>query len=236
MTKEVNKPADIKTSRGSNGDTPSGKTFQSPKEIEITIDNTFDEVLRYDAEGARIFFACEKGRFLALSEAQVEKLSSWTRRVYSVMKAQNAILEAEDPEIVEINRRLTVDQIAGSAQQKLDVRFKEQKRAEEFEIYHFRPDNVATAEAKGWVPVKASEVKTLLPNSSSVGVRHNGVDELVAFKRPKRIREEIAKRRAEEAAARERGEASQYANAVASVGGKPLSERETHTSGWKDIE
>ena len=95
------------------------KTTTKPIEIVVDIDTPVEDVLKFDSEGARITFDCDRGRFKELDEATLRRLSKFTKTVYFAMKAQNATLEAENPEFAEINKRLKVEQALGSAQDKM---------------------------------------------------------------------------------------------------------------------
>jgi hypothetical protein len=203
-------------------------------EVEITSDNTFDDVLRYDQEGYRIYFACEKEHFLELKPSEVEQLSHFTRTVYSVMRNQVASEKALDPEFDEIRRKLKVGDLAASAQQKLKLTGKEAS-FDRFETRMFRPDNVGKAESRGWVPVKPGEVETILPKDGHVSVKANGVEELIAFKRPKDIRDELNKQKAAQKKARYLAGLSAYENEVRRTGYGLLKPKDAASkSTWKD--
>ena len=93
------------------------KTSTKPIEIVVDIDTPVEDVLKFDSEGARITFDCDRGRFKELDEATLRRLSKFTKTVYFAMKAQNATLEAENPEFAEINKRLKVEQILRRSEQ-----------------------------------------------------------------------------------------------------------------------
>jgi len=212
------------------------KTALVPDTIEVTSANTFEDVLRYDQAGVRILFACEKGKFLALESEQIEQLSRFTRMVYQAMKAQNASMEAEDPDFAEIKRRLTVDQISGSANDKLKIRGNAEGFDSKFETYWFRPDNIGKAKNNGWVPVSSRETSTLLPNDGHVAIRDNGKEELIAFKRPREMRAQIAAERASMEKKQDQAEAASYDQSIRKQGSRPLGSSELASGGFKDIE
>ena len=212
------------------------KILLGANEVEVDSSNSFEQVLQYDKEGKRIFFACERGKFLDLSADEVAQLSRFTRITYASMKAANSDIESRDPEFEEINRRLTIDQIAGSANDKLDVKFKDPSDAAKYEIYHFRPDNFGKAISKGWKQLSPRQVDALLPNDTNVSIRENGKTELTAFYRPKEIRAEVRKRNAEAAARNAEVEAESYRREVEKSKGKVLTSADVpDASKWKDI-
>ena len=207
------------------------KISTKPIEIVVDIDTPVEDVLKFDSEGARITFDCDRGRFKELDEATLRRLSKFTKTVYFAMKAQNATLEAENPEFAEINKRLKVEQILGSAQDRMKVRGLDPK----MELRYFRPDNIQKAEDKGWVPVKASEVKTLGSNDGHVSIKAHGQDELIAFKRPKEIRvaaerEKLERQRKAEAEAR-----AALKREIGSTGYGAMSDTDVAKGGFKDL-
>lgn len=211
------------------------KTPTKPIEIVVDIDTPVEDVLKFDSEGARITFDCDRGRFKELDEATLRRLSKFTKTVYFAMKAQNATLEAENPEFAEINKRIKVEQVLGSADDRMRVKFIDPKDAEKFEVRHFRPDNIQKAEDRQWTPIRASEVKTLGSNDGHVSIKAHGQDELIAFKRPKEIRvaadrEKLERQRKAEAEARAALKAE-----ISSTGYRALGDSEIAKGGYKDL-
>ena len=200
-------------------------------EIVVDVDTSVEDVLKFDSEGARIIFDCDKGRFKELDDATIAKLSKFTKSVYFAMKAQNATLEAENPEFAEINKRLKVEQILGSAQDRMKVRGLDPK----MELRYFRPDNLQKAEDRGWVPVKPSEVKTLGSNDGHVAIKSHGQDELIAFKRPKELRVAADKERMERQKLAEAEARAALKREIGSTGYGALSDNDVAKGGFKDL-
>ena len=208
------------------------KTLKAAKEVEVTSANTFAEVLDYDQKGARIMFACEKGKFLSLAEDEVAQLSKFTRSVYQAMKAQSAAFEAEDDDWKDIKDRLKVGDPKGSAAARMAVK----GGKPEMETRYFRPDNLGTAEAKGWVPAKVGEYKVAGSHEGHVSIKAHGEDELILFKRPKEIRVANDRARREKKAAQSRAEKEQFKEAIDRSGYRALEDVEVAKGRYKEIE
>jgi hypothetical protein len=208
------------------------KAPKVPTEVEVTSANTFAEVLDYDQKGARIMFACEKGQFLSLADDEVAQLSKFTRSVYQAMKAQNALIEAEDPSWEGIKRDLKIGDTRGSAAARMAVK----GGSAGMETRYFRPDNLGTAEAKGWVPVKVGEYKVAGSHEGHVSIKAHGEDELILFKRPKDIRVANDKARREKKAAQSKAEKEQFKEVVDRAGYRALQDGEVANGRYKDIE
>ena len=208
------------------------KAPKAATEVEVTSANTFAEVLDYDQKNARIMFACEKGKFLSLGDDEVAQLSKFTRSVYQAMKAQNALIEAEDPSWEGIKRDLKIGDTRGSAAARMAVK----GGSAGMETRYFRPDNLGTAEAKGWVPAKVGEYKVAGSHEGHVSIKAHGEDELILFKRPKEIRVANDRARREKKVAQSKAEKEQFKEAVDRAGYRALQDGEVAKGRYKEIE
>jgi hypothetical protein len=208
------------------------KTPAATKEVEITSANTFAEVLDYDQKGARIMFACEKGKFLTLKDEEVAELSRFTRSVYQAMKAQNALIEAEDPSWDGIKASLKVGDPRGSARARMAI----SGGKPDMETRYFRPDNIGTAEAKGWRPAKVGTYQVAGSHDGHVSIKSHGEDELILFERPREFRAANDKARRQAKADRAKAEATQYKESIAKEGYRALDEGEVARGRYKEIE
>lgn len=214
------------------GASAEAKTPKVPKEVEVTSANTFAEVLDYDQKGARIMFACEKGKFLALKDEEVAELSRFTRSVYQAMKAQNALIEAEDPSWEKIKADFKVGDARGSARARMAV----SGGRPEMETRYFRPDNLGTAEAKGWRPAKAGAYKVAGSHEGTISIQAHGEKELILFERPKEFRVANDKARRQAKADRAKAEKEEFKEAVARAGYPTLADSEVASGRYKEIE
>lgn len=221
---------------GAEGASGGDKLESSGREIEITSANSFPEVLDYDQKGFRIMFACEKGQFLVLKDAEIAQLSRFTKTVYQAMKSQNAVMEAEDPSWEKIKADLKVGDTRGSARARMTVTAKDPARAAKMETRTFRPDNIGRGESLGWVPAKLSDYSMPGSHIGHLSIKAHGEDELVLMERPKEFRIANDKARRQAKADRSKAEKEEFKEAVARAGYNSLSDEAVANGRYKEIE
>ena len=81
---------------------PKEEPRAASKEVLATLDMSFAEVLKCDSEGRMVRFAAEPDRFLRLNDAQVDRLSAFTRGLYLDAERTNARLveKAANPNLL----------------------------------------------------------------------------------------------------------------------------------------
>lgn len=212
------------------------KIALAPNEVEITSANTFEEVLKYDQEGKRLLFACEKGQFLELTDEETRQLSAFTKVVYSTMRAQNKLAEAEDDDWAEVKANLKIGETRGSARARMQVTSLDKGATGDLETRTFRPDNVANGEAKGWKI--ASKKRWSMPGSQEghIGIRNHGEDELILMERPKSFREAQEKAKRERKQRQRESEKEAFLSATTQMGYRPLRDAEVAENRFHEIE
>ena len=197
----------------------------------ISVDQTFDEVIASDQKGDLLIFEHEPGKFLKLTQEQVDSLSLHNRAVYMLSKDmyEKELRLAEVPEFM---RGIEVNQYARPSQ-RLNVEGKDPNT-------HYvwkRPDEFREALRDGYKAVQGDTVETY---ASRVGSSHvigeQGHEELVLMQIPKdrymaRLRavEEISQRRV-------KGAEATALDDMRRKGGSPLESDDTTSGGWRVVE
>lgn len=78
--------------------------------VFITCDNTYEDVLRYDSQGVKVYFSDEPGKLIKLSDDQMKDLPRDLRVKYDQAIINHDRLSKEDPAWVEIQRKLKINQ------------------------------------------------------------------------------------------------------------------------------
>lgn len=92
----------------------SEKDVNSTKVLDkvfITCDNTYEDVLRYDSQGTKVYFDDSPGKLLNLTEDQIKELPRDLKIKYDHAVANHERLSKEDPAWSEIQRRLKIQQV-----------------------------------------------------------------------------------------------------------------------------
>ena len=179
----------------------------SKSDVLVTLDMAFAEVLKYDSEGRMVRFACEPGKFLRLTDEQIDRLAEFTRGAYldAARTHTRALEEAAHPSFI----KEPISQ-GGTATARLEVRNKEPGM-----FYSWRrPDEYRQVTAyEGYQVVNDDELDTFTRSASTVRtVGAHGDPELILVKIPEATKLERLK--ADEAASQQRNKAAQAAGAA----------------------
>jgi len=155
----------------------------APKKFLITLDNTADEVVKFDAEGHELFFEDAPGKFLDLPDEVLKSLSAMTQTRYLVSFRANTKLRKKDehPELfktpgIEVSPRLA------SATSRITVKGKDPSKAYAWK----RTDELQAASYEGWKVCQDPNVRSF---GGDVGSSHRiaagGETEMVLMEVPK---------------------------------------------------
>lgn len=150
------------------------------KKINITEDNTLEEVLKYDNEGYLLVF--DPDSFMELSGNDLRSLRKINRDRYSVYKEIAEDAKKRVPRDEKILDEFQVAASAGLAARRLEVKGKDPKFAYRWE----RPDMVEDRRDEGWNVV--NDGVSTLRNQSGKGIHRigaQGQEELVLIAIPK---------------------------------------------------
>ena len=205
------------------------KTKVDPR-VNISVDQTFEDVLGFDEKGKLLVFDHEPGRFLELSEKQVSQLSYHNKGAYFVSKEmfRGAVAEAE-PDFL---KGLSIMQGA-SPTARLGVKG---LRPGMHGCWK-RDDEVAGCLREGYTVVQGDEVETF---ASRVGSAHTlgakGNVEMVLMEIPQAAY--MARIKAAEQVSQRRVKGAE-ATAVAEMrqgGGIPFESSDDTSGGWKVVD
>lgn len=158
------------------------------KKIEITLDNSFEDVVKYDEEGYVLSFSSDQGKFLKLETGQVEKLSRGNRAAY----ATSYMLwnEAKEVSTNPPTEGLSIRPQFATARTRLKIHFVSPEaekafRAKWHEVWK-RPDELHMAQSEGYSVVTEEDgVVSFGGGSRNLHVLGGGnTDELVLMKCP----------------------------------------------------
>ena len=185
------------------------------KNITITLDNSFEDVLKYDSDGYLMIFDDVPGRFMRLADKQFRELSPVNKGAYAVAKLghDDAVKQRDNPTFLKYG---DTSQYANPVDQ-LTVGGKDPGMAYSWK----RPDQLRRVAMQGWKVDQDEGVDTFKRDASSVhtvGAADRGDAELILHKMPRdkyeaikkagRDRSEVLRSGQKEAATREiaRGE------------------------------
>lgn len=78
--------------------------------VFINSDNTYEDVIRYEQQGTKVYFSDEPGKLLKLTDEQLSGLSRDLRIKYDQAFINHERLSKEDPAWIEIQRKLKIQQ------------------------------------------------------------------------------------------------------------------------------
>lgn len=184
------------------------------KKVTVSSDTTFEDVLRYDTEGALLVWDSED--FEPLSDEEVRQLRKANRDRYVIFKEIAEDLASADKKDKKVSEDFSVGVSAGLAARRLEVKGKDESLSYRWE----RPDMVEDRKDEGWDYVK--EGVSTLRNQNGKGIHRigaQGQEELVLMAIPK---EKLAGKKARKKAKRERaieGIARESRNSIEKLGG-----------------
>lgn len=157
------------------------------KRVFVTVDMSFEEVLRLQEEGSTIFFVDEPTKFLSLSEEEVGQLNSDNRIRYQ----QASVLAAErsqGSEDEEFTAGLSIPIEQADASDRLAVRNQDAR----FSYGWKRAVNIEKYRGRGWELVDGQSSEKSFNMRERGGktfhtVQTGGMDELVLMRKPKSL-------------------------------------------------
>jgi hypothetical protein len=191
------------------------------KKIEITQDNSFDEVVKYDEEGYLLAFSPDS--FLELGSDELRQLKKINRDRYAVYKEIAQDAKKRNPKDEKVLEDFQVASTAGLAARRLEVKGKDENFAYRWE----RPDMVEDRRDEGW-EVVTKGVSTLR-NQKSKGIHRigaQGQEELVLISIPK---EKLAAKKERKRLKRQRaieGIVSESKASIEKLGGIHIDEKQ----------
>lgn len=156
----------------------------------ITVENTFEDVVKLDREKKLIRFADEVNLFLEITPGQLNQLSERTQTSWRLAKEAYEERKAsqEEPNIAEWIERVTVGVNRGQARTRLRIDNKQKGWAYKWQ----NPRDAWVKENQfGWQRVVGGPERTLA-NASGVGphvIGDKGEEELVLMRRPLAVHE-----------------------------------------------
>lgn len=96
------------TMEGSEKDTNSAQILEK---VFITCDNTYEDVIRYNSQGTKVYFDDSPGKLLSLTEEQIKELPRDLKIKYDQAVVNHERLSKEDPAWTEIQKRLKIQQV-----------------------------------------------------------------------------------------------------------------------------
>lgn len=184
------------------------------KKVTVSSDTTFEDVLRYDTEGALLVWDSED--FEPLSDEEVRQLRKANRDRYVIFKEIAEDLASADKKDKKVSEDFSVGASAGLAVRRLEIKGKDESLAYRWE----RPDMVEDRKDEGWKFVK--DGVSTLRNQNGKGIHRigaQGQEELVLMAIPK---EKLASRKERKRLKRERaieGIARESRNSIEKLGG-----------------
>lgn len=175
------------------------KEREAKKKLEPVVIQALDfkaaDVVKFDKEGRKLFFADDKESFLELSDSIIQKLSPENKKRYRLAQQ---IFQGEDviQNVVDGIRGWTKDYNVrpGSFSDNLMV-FGKQKG---FDYDWSTPAKLSNKVAQGWEVDRDPNVKTVWEDSSTLKtVGGEAKPELILLRRPKKIKIEERKKRKE---------------------------------------
>jgi len=214
MSDEVN--GEVKISNISNKE-------NNPKRINLTIDNTIEDIVKYQEEGVEIFFPDSDEEFIQLSEEEIKELNLFNKQKYNIAcGVKYRTLRLDD--VKHAHKVFKPRAGFASATDRLEI------RGGDPSMHRFwkRPDELQKMNYEGGRVCKDPTVETFggtdeygksNAGSSVHKVSANGVDELILCETPKE--RNIARRKAIESKSQNRNKAVDEAvkTEIAKLGG-----------------
>jgi len=152
--------------------------------LHVTIDTTFEDIVKWDEQSKRVDFAHEPGKFKELSEKQLEQLSVWAKRQYFLSKNMNKQAKAEEESPI---KGLKVSPRLVSPGNKLAVEYKEGFR-DKWHPAWLRADGHYKHLRDGYQPITHEEIEHHfapgLGAGSTVQIGTERETELILYKLP----------------------------------------------------
>lgn len=168
--------------------------MEDKKSVFVTIDNTIEDVLKYDSEGKEVFFKDDLYAFIKLSSEDYEKLPKKLKTRYNTSKKTHAIREEEAEEDALI-QEIELGTRAPNAIGQLEILNKDPN----LDYYLAAKNKVAQKRLKGFRIDKSGA--TCFGVTPTNGVTFVGYsDELVLMSRPKELAKKRRQKRNEQVA------------------------------------
>jgi len=208
----------------------SSKEEKTSKKVFISIDNTIEDIIKYQSEGVEIFFKDDPEDFLPLSQEEISQLNSINRTRYTIacgVRYQTLNLsDLKDskkffkprPGFASATQRLT---IKGG---RPDMHYA-WKRPDELQQYAYEGGRVCTdpnVRTFGGVDADGKTVR----GSSTKTVSANGVDELILCEMPKERKEARDQAIAEKSIRRNKAVEATAMAELKAAGGQPFREKD----------
>lgn len=206
------------------GDAPKKEKTPNPstteKTVNITIDISPDDVIKYDNDGVKLTFAHERGAFLRLPSDVVRGLSYENKQRYFISKGmyeESLNFDHYD------KRNAPIRAGFATATDRLKV-----ENGDPSKHYCWkRPDELRQAQMEGYRVVHDDSIGTF---NSDPGTSHtvgmNGIDELVLMEIPKAQRDQQRAANREKDKRRREGVESSTIDDISRSGGKPFIPKE----------
>lgn len=175
---------------------PSGKDNidimgEKNTKIVVSLDNSVEQVLKWDREGYRLIFAVEKGAFLDLDEVDMRALGKVNRMAYGFSKEMFETAAYEDP-MIDLMQDFSIGFNSGTASDRLKIKNKDPN----FTYYWPRPEDVGKYQDMGYAVVQGSNEKTMRTRGRGIHyIGKKGEEELILMKTPNKNAEKIKKER-----------------------------------------
>lgn len=165
--------------------------MEKAKKVFITVDNTIEDVVKYNEEGIDVFFCDDVDRMIELSKEDLKLLPKALVTRYNISK-QTHELRTEQAKEDALIAQIELGSRAANASGQLEI----QNKDPNYEYYLSARRNVGKKKQKGFQIDKTGA--TCYGITPTNGVKFVGYsDELVIMSRPKELAEERQQRRKE---------------------------------------